>query len=110
MNDKLQELARACNGKGAREIQRICDEAGVSAIIRVFRGQCKGHTNDMPYVQSTYDTMNWGTLQTYIASRQEVGSKYGYTTVIINEGTRGDAHVPSTYWFVCVRDAESEVQ
>lgn len=65
MNEKYQALARACYGHGAREIQRICDDTGVSAIIRVFLGQCKGHTDDMPYVQSTY-------------------------------------------WFVCVRDAESE--
>ena len=100
------QIAQQCRGKGFPQIMKIIEAAGLRAIVRVYCGQCKGITDGLPYVQSTYDTMAHGTLQTYVQSTMPVGSAHEYTTVILNEGVMGDAHMPSEYWFVAVRDSE----
>lgn len=109
MNEQYKTLAQQCKGKGYSQIIKIISDAGLRGIVRVYVGQCKGTIDGMPFVKGTYDTMNHGTLQTYVQSTIPVGDMYDYTTVILNESVMGDAHMPSTYWFVAVRDAASEV-
>lgn len=102
--DQIKEMVRV--GSGARVLGEVMRKYDGAYYYGVFVGQAKETVSGIPLVLGTYDTTNWGTLQTYAPSSATIGSlvahKDKWLTVIANTGTMGDAWVPSNYWFVAV--------
>jgi hypothetical protein len=100
-----QIQAMVTRGAGYTELKAAL---GPDSWVCVLNGQLKARAHDLPRALEggDYHTHNWGRLATIEVSTLAVGD-----TVLIqgkpfevwaNESVRGDAHVPSTMWFVAV--------
>lgn len=100
--DEIVKLVKSSAGFSA--IKAACNAAGINALIRVYNGQARGTTSAVPSVVGTYDTMNHGELTSFTVSTAQVGDVIEYKgdalRVIANEFVQGDAHMPTTMWFV----------
>lgn len=100
--EEIVKLVKA--GAGFSAIKKACDAAGINALIRVCNGQSRGTTSAVPSVVGTYDTVNHGKLTSFTVSTAKPGDVVEYKgdalRVIVNEFVQGDAHMPSTMWFV----------
>ena len=100
--EEIVKLVQA--GKGFGAIKAACDAIGGSWSIRVYNGQQRGTTSAVPSVVGSYTTHNHGELKQFTVSTAKPGDviegEFRCYRVIANELVAGNAHVPSTYWFV----------
>lgn len=100
--DEIVRLVKA--GKGFGAIKSACDAVGGSWSIRVYNGMPRGTTNAVPSKVGTYHTHNHGELTSFTVSTAKPGQviegEFRCYRVVANEIVAGNAHVPSTMWFV----------
>lgn len=100
--DEIVRLVKA--GKGFGAIKAACDAVGGSWSIRVYNGQQRGTTQAVPEVVGSYQTYNHGMLKSFTVSTAKPGQviegKFRCYRVVANQLVSGNAHVPSTMWFV----------
>ena len=100
--DEIVKLVES--GAGFSAIKKACDAVGGSWAIRVYNGQQRGTTSAVPSQIGTYNTMNHGELTSFIVSTAKPGDvvegEFRCYRVIANQLVAGDAHMPSTMWFV----------
>ena len=100
--DEIMKLVES--GAGFSAIKAACDAVGGNWAIRVYNGQQRGTTNAVPEVTGSYHTYNHGMLKSFTVSTAKPGQviegKYRCYRVVANQLVAGNAHVPSTYWFV----------
>lgn len=102
--DEIMKLVKA--GAGFSAIKAACDAAGMNCLIRVYSGSSvpTWPEPEVPYVIDTYDTHNHGELTSFTVSPAQPDDVIEYKgmklRVIVNEFVQGDAHMPSTMWFL----------
>ena len=100
--DEIMKLVKV--GAGFGVIKAACDAAGMNCLIRVYSGQQRGTTSAVPSKVGTYHTHNHGELTSFTVSTAKPGDVIEYNEmalrVIVNEFVQGDAHMPSTMWFL----------
>ena len=100
--DEITKLVESGAGFGA--IKKACDAIGGSWAIRVYSGQQRGTTSAVPSQVGSYRTHNHGELQNFMVSTAKPGQviegEYRCYRVVANQLVAGNAHVPSTMWFV----------
>lgn len=103
----IQELC--LNGASFERLSIAVTQAYPESETLVFVGvgQIKGESTTGPHVIGHYQTQNWGRLQTLEVSSLNVGDCFVGSTgrrwqVLGNASFRGDAHVPSSTFFVAV--------
>jgi hypothetical protein len=100
--DEVMKLVES--GAGFSAIKAACHVIGGNWAIRVYNGQQRGTTNAVPEVVGKYHTHNHGELTSFTVSTAKPGQviegEYRCYRVVANQLVAGNAHVPSTMWFV----------
>lgn len=99
----VEITASVDRGEGFSKVRAACDAAGGKWWISIMNGQAKGESAT-PQVTATYPTMNHGPLKTFPRITSKPGDIVEHDgrqwEVVAVKYVAGDAHMPSTQWFV----------
>lgn len=108
MNEQVAQIQNLCRvGGSTHELRKLIEALNVPTMWRVYVGQSVGVGEvEVPSVTGHYVTHNYGELQEFTVSTRNVGDTVNYKNrvlhVIVNQYTRGDVHVPDTYYFIAI--------
>lgn len=107
----IEQIKHHCMiGASTDKLRSLIAQLDVPVLWRVYVGSARG-TSDVPSVTGHYHTTRYGELQEFTTSTAHVGDTIAYKhltlTVIVNTHSKGDAHVPDTYYFIAIEEKQS---